>query len=216
MPTTPVVEQLTRRWVAAWANLRRLELGEVAGWPLVYVGSASRTTEIVCAEPDPGTWSALLGRVAAQPAAMLSVVSSHPETYVADLPGGLRLDRDDETLMLLDHSTVLRSSQVDVGRFHVDRDADADRLTLRLVSEGRVAAEGTAGLLGHDAVYDMVETSPKFRRQGLAGWVMCELSREMVTRGATTGLLAATPEGGRLYRRLGWTDVAPMRSLVGA
>jgi hypothetical protein len=216
VPTSPVVEQLTRRWVAAWADLRRLEVGKVAGWPLVHVGSVSRATEIVCAEPDARTWAALLEEVVGSRTAMLSVVAAHPESYVAHLPAGVRVDRDDETLMLHDHSTVPGSSEVDVSGYRVDRDGDADRLTIRLVREGRVAAEGTAGILGRDAVYDMVETTPAFRRQGLAGWVVRELSREMVVRGASTGLLVATADGARLYRGLGWTDVAPMRSLMGA
>ena len=209
-------EELTRRWVAAWAHTRRQALGEVAGWPLVYVGSASRTTEIVCAEPDRDTWATLLSRVAGQPAAMLSVVSARPERYVADLPAGIRVDRDDETLMLLHQGTVMAPLEVDVRSYDVDREDDGDRLTIRLVTDGRVAAEGTAGLLGQDAAFDMVETTPAYRHRGLASWVMHELSRTMTARGAGTGLLVATAEGAGLYRGLGWADVAPSRSLRGS
>jgi GNAT superfamily N-acetyltransferase len=208
-------EVLTRRWVAAWAHVRGLEVGEVAGWPLVYVGSASRATEIVCAEPAPATWATLTAMVAGRPTATLSVVSSAPEGYVAALPVGVRVDRDDETLMSLDHRADVARSGVDVSGYDIDREDDGDRVTVRLVTDGRVAAEGTAGLLGRDAVYDMVETTPAYRRRGLAGWVMADLTTTMGERGAGTGLLVATPAGARLYRRLGWGDVAPFWMLRG-
>ncbi len=207
------VEDLTRRWAAAWARTRCVELGEVAGWPKVYVAAASRATEIVCAEPDRATWLSLVGQVKDDPTAMLSVVSHLREEYV--VPPGARLDRDDETLMVLRHEAQLLSSAVDLTGFDVDRVDDGDRLTVRLVAEGRVVTEGTLGMVGRDAGYDMVETLPAYRRRGLAGWVMTELGRAATERGAGTGLLVATAEGAGLYRSLGWTEVAPMRSVRG-
>lgn len=211
------IEALTRRWAAGWAHTRGLETGEVAGWPLLYVGSASRATEIVCAEPDEGTWTALLERLVGEPGTMLSVVSVRPGRYLEKLPAGVRVDRDDQTLMLRRHGTFGRPSPqvVDVTEYRIDREDDGDRTRIQLVSGDRVAAEGTVGLFGRDCVYDMVETTPGFRRRGLAGWVMNELAREVTRRGATTGLLAATAEGAGLYRTLGWSDVALIRSLRG-
>ena len=182
---------------------------------MVYVGSASRATEIVCADPDQGTWATLLEHVSSDPTAMLTVVSRRPERYAADLPPGVRVDRDDETLMSLRAVTPVAPRRIEPTGYDLDREDDGERVTIRLVSDGRVAAEGTAGLLADGAVYDMVETTPGFRRRGLAGWVMTELGRTMAERGATTALLVATAEGRALYRSLGWVDVAPVRSLVG-
>ncbi len=207
------VEDLTRRWAAAWARTRCVELGEVAGWPKVYVAAASRATEIVCAEPGRATWLALVGQVKDDPTAMLSVVSHLREEYA--VPPGVRIDRDDETLMALRHEARPLSTAVDLTGFDVDRVDDGDRLTVRLVAEGRVVTEGTLGVVGRDAGYDMVETLPAYRRRGLAGWVMTELGRAATERGARTGLLVATAEGAGLYRSLGWTEVAPMRSVRG-
>lgn len=209
------VEHLTRRWVAAWAQVRALEVGDVAGWPVVHVAAASRATEIVCAEPDRATWATLLEQIAGEPTAMLSVISLRPEVYLADLPPGVRVDRDDETLMWHDRTRETVVGAVDVTGYAIERDDDGERVTIRLVTDDRVAAEGTAGLLGRDAVYDMVETTPAFRRRGLGGWLMTELGRTMADRGARTGLLVATAEGARLYRSLGWRDVAPVRSVMG-
>ncbi|MDQ6641130.1 MAG: hypothetical protein M3Y66_01360, partial [Actinomycetota bacterium] len=206
-----------RRWAAAWARVRDIGTGEVAGWPLLYVESASRATEIVCAEPDRSTWVALLRHVAGDPVAMLTAASVKPQQYVAELPEGVRVDRDDESLMMLDHGggPERRIGEVDVTGFDIDPDDQGDKMTIRLVRDGRVAAEGSVGLHGADAAYDMVETARMFRRHGLASWVMIELSRVATARGVSTGLLVATAEGAGLYRSLGWTHVAPMRSVMG-
>ncbi|MGI9157894.1 MAG: GNAT family N-acetyltransferase [Marmoricola sp.] len=208
------VENLTRRWVAAWAHTRGLEVGEVAGWPKVYVASASRATEIVCADPDGATWAALLDQVRDDPSAMLSVVSRLRDEY--DVPPDVRIDRDDETLMVLHPETRRWERDVDLDGLDVDHERDGDRITIRLVAEERVVAEGTVGLLGPDAAYDMVETLLACRRRGLASWVMTELGRAAAQRGASTGLLAATEDGAALYRSLGWVDVAPVRSVTGS
>lgn len=213
---TETLGDLTRRWFAAWTHTKGLKTGHVAGWPLAYVGSASRTTEIVCAEPDRDTWGTLLQQVVGDPTAMLTVMSAEPGAYVAGLPSGVRIDRDDETLMRLILTTGrMPTRATDVSEFDIDRDEDDCRVVLRLVGDGRIAAEGTAGILGQDAVFDAVETTPAFRGRGLAGWVMAELGRAVSERGATEGLLVATAAGAGLYRSLGWAGVTPMRSLTG-
>lgn len=207
------VEDLSRRWVAAWAHTRGLEVGEVAGWPKVYVAAASRATEIVCAEPEKATWATLLDQVRSDPSAMLSVLSHTRDEY--DVPPGVRVDRDDETLMVLRPENRGQERDVDLDGLDVDHERDGDRITIRLVAEERVVAEGTVGLLGPDAAYDMVETLPAHRRRGLASWVMTELDRAAAQRGADTGLLVATEEGAALYRSCGWMEVVPMRSVTG-
>ncbi len=78
-----------------------------------------------------------------------------------------------------------------------------------------MAAEGTVGVLGTDAVFDAVETSPTFRRSGLGRHVMGALTTWSVDHGATTGLLAASADGVGLYSALGWDRCLAMWSLMG-
>ena len=104
-----------------------------------------------------------------------------------------------------------------VPAYDVQREEEGDqRLVVRLVRDERVAAEGYVAVRGHDAVFDRIETTPEFRRQGLAGWVMRDLAGYAVGQGATTGLLTASASGAALYTSLGWERVAPVRSLMGS
>lgn len=52
--------------------------------------------------------------------------------------------------------------------------------------------------------------APGHRRRGLGTVVMAALATRAVERGARTGLLMATVEGGHLYRKLNWSPAATM------
>ena len=93
---------------------------------------------------------------------------------------------------------------------------DGPRAVYSLDDGERVAAEGTVGVLGTDAVFDAVETSPGHRRLGLGRHVMSALTAWAVDQGATTGLLAASADGAGLYGSLGWDTTLEMWSLMGA
>jgi GNAT superfamily N-acetyltransferase len=80
--------------------------------------------------------------------------------------------------------------------------------------EGNVAARGMAAIVGEDAVMHDIHTDPAHRRRGLGSVVMTLLSRRAMGRGATTGLLMATPDGGYLYTKLGWSTEATMITAV--
>ncbi|CCH16947.1 GNAT family N-acetyltransferase [Micromonospora lupini] len=73
---------------------------------------------------------------------------------------------------------------------------------------GEVAARGTMGLAGTDAVADRIETMPAHRRKGLASAVMSALVRSAIEEGVEQGILIASEDGQRLYRTLGWQPVA--------
>lgn len=209
-----VALDLGLRWVAAWSHARDKSVAQVDGWPLVHVQEASRDTELVCVNPVPEVFGNLMRHVDGEPRAMLTVMAADIRPYVSlPLSAGLRVDRDDETLM----STTLRAT----GPEPADPDLrarweiDDHRAAYVLESDGRVAAEGTVGILGLDAVFDAIETSPAFQRRGLARHVMAELTACAVGAGAVTGLLAATGEGRRLYEALGWAPALQMWSLMG-
>ncbi len=192
-------------------------MGSVEGWPIAHVRSASRAWEIVCAEPDQEAWGTLLDDIVGDRTAMLTLVAADPAPYLAQVRAPVRVDRDDESLMTRDLRNSQGMREIDLRTLGIERLPEPDgRLVLRLVTDGSVAAEGHVGVLGDDAVFDRVETTPRFRRRGLARWVMAELTAFAVEQGATTGLLCASAEGAALYGALGWEHVAPVRSLMGA
>jgi len=209
-----VLEEVTRRWVSGWAHSRAISVGTVAGWPIAHVRTVSRAWEIICAEPDQETWEVLLDDIAGDRTAMLTVVAADPAPYLAQVHPPVRVERDDEWLM---RRGLAAGGDAPVPAYDVEREEEGDqRVVVRLVRDERVAAEGYVAVRGQDAVFDRIETTPGFRRQGLATWVMGELTGYAVGQGATTGLLTASAEGAALYTSLGWERVAPVRSLMGS
>ncbi len=210
----PDAAELTQRWITAWVHVRNLEVSEVDGWPLVHTRSRTRESELICTDPGPEAFGALMRRIEGDTRAMLTVVAEDIEPYASLwLPRSVRVDRDDETLMTVElkpcaipaHDSALRSRW----------DVRGNSVTLRLESDGRVAAEGTIGVLDDVAVFDAIETSQQFRRRGLGRCVVSMLTSYALDHDATTGILAATNQGRLLYESLGWHVALQMRSLMG-
>jgi GNAT superfamily N-acetyltransferase len=184
------------------------------GWPLVHVSSPSRETELVCVDPGVEAWQGLTSHVAGDPRAMLTVVADDVGRYLtAPRRAGVRVDRDDETLM------SARLDEVPVPPLPVDLtfrwDVDDHRTTYTLESGDAVAASGTVGVLGRVATFDAVETMPDFQRRGLGRHVMAALTTQAHGRGATHGVLAASAPGRALYTTLGWQPRLEMLSVMG-
>ncbi len=210
----PDVAPLTQRWIAAWVHARGIEVTRLDGWPLVHTRSRTRESELICTDPGPQAFAGLMKHVADDARAMLTVVTPDRAPYAAlALPSGVRIDRDDETLMT---STLVQTSISHDRGFVARWDVGDDSVTLRLEHDGAVAAEGTVGVLGEDAVFDAIETSPRFRRRGLGACVMSMLTSYALDHGATYGLLAATAQGRAMYESLGWDVSLEMLSLMGA
>ncbi|GAB3992058.1 GNAT family N-acetyltransferase [Nocardioides marmoraquaticus] len=77
--------------------------------------------------------------------------------------------------------------------------------------DGSLAASGQAGLTGDGAVVaDRILTEADHRRRRLGSAVMGALVSAAADRGATDGLLVASPQGRALYATLGWERVADL------
>jgi GNAT superfamily N-acetyltransferase len=205
--------ELVMRWVRAWAHVRGLRVEQVDGWPLVHVRGPSRDTEIVCVDPGRAVFEQLARHTAHDPREMLTVFGRDLSAYHAPpLPPGLRIDRDYEVLM----TTTLATSPTPLPNGFAARwEIDDTRAAYSLDDGARVAAEGMVGVLGSDAVFDRVETSPAHRRRGLGHHVMGALTAWAVDQGAAEGLLTASVDGAGLYTALGWDTNLAMWSLMG-
>jgi GNAT superfamily N-acetyltransferase len=71
-----------------------------------------------------------------------------------------------------------------------------------------------AAIVGADAIMHDIRTDPAHRRRGLGSVVMASLSSRARRRGAATGLLMATPEGGYLYTKSSWLTEATMLTAI--
>jgi GNAT superfamily N-acetyltransferase len=207
--------ELVERWIATWAHARGLETSTVDGWPLVHVRSRTRETELICIDPGPASFAELFQHVAGDARGMLTVIASDASPYKAlVLPQGVRVDRDDETLM----TTTFAPTDAPAldPEFTAWWDIDEHRARYVLESGERVAAEGTIGILGDDATFDAVETTPAFQRRGLGRHVMATLTAYALESGVSRGVLAASAQGRLLYESLGWNPAYEMLSLMGA
>ena len=210
----PDATELPQRWIAAWVHVRGLEVSQLDGWPLVHTRSVTRESELICSDPGPGAFSELMRHIDGDPRAMLTVVAEDVQPYAAlELPPGVCVDRHDETLM----SVVLTPMDVPApdSEFTSRWDIQGNSVKLSLAANGRVAAEGTVGVLGKEAVYDAIETMPGFQRRGLGRCVVSMLTSYALDHGAKHGVLAATSQGRMLYESLGWEVSLGMRSLMG-
>ena len=213
--TVSTAHELIDRWIITWAHARGLETSIVDGWPLVHVRSRTRETELICIDPGLDAFAALVHHVDGDPRAMLTVIADDASPYAGlALPPGVRVDRDDETLMATTFSPIV-APPLD-PRFTPRWDIEDHRARYVVEAGERVAAEGTVGILGEDATFDAVETTPAFQRRGLGRHVMATLTAYALEQGATRGVLAASARGRLLYESLGWEAASDMFSLMGA
>lgn len=207
--------ELIETWITTWAHARGLEVSTIDGWPLVHVRSRTRETELICIDPGPEAFADLFEHIDGDERAMLTVIGDDVSPYTAlTLPPGVRVDRDDETLMATTFAPI-EVPAVD-PQFTARWDIDDHRARYVLESGERVAAEGTIGILGADATFDAVETTPAFQRRGLGRHVMATLTAYARESGARQGVLAASAQGRMLYESLGWDPAYEMLSLMGA
>jgi len=80
--------------------------------------------------------------------------------------------------------------------------------------DGALAASGNCGLGGAYGTFDKIVTDEVHRRRGLGSVIMQALTTAALARGATDGILIATPDGQALYRALGWSDVGEVVSVI--
>ncbi|MCW2768608.1 MAG: hypothetical protein JWR27_41 [Aeromicrobium sp.] len=214
MALDTTAHRITAEWLDTWMHVRSLTATEVDGWPLVHVGSRTRETELVCVDPGVAAFRDLLPSLAGNPRGMLTVLAEDVGHYrIAPLPPGVRVDRDDETLM----TTVLQDGPLPPleDDFTFRWDVDGNVVTYTVECGDAVAAGGTVGVLGSVATFDAVETTPRFQRRGLGRHVMAVLTGQAMGRGAERGVLAASAPGRALYRSLGWDPTLEMLSLMG-
>ncbi|KAA1399801.1 GNAT family N-acetyltransferase [Aeromicrobium ginsengisoli] len=213
--TVGTEHELIDRWIITWAHARGLETSTVDGWPLVHVRSRTRETELICTDPGLEAFAELFTHIEGDERAMLTVIADDASPYAElALPPGVRVDRDDETLM----ATTFRPIEVPPleSRFTSRWDIEDHRARYFVEAGDRVAAEGTIGILGEDATFDAVETTPAFQRRGLGRHVMATLTAYALESGARRGVLAASAQGRLLYESLGWDAELDMLSLMGA
>ncbi|WP_328333293.1 GNAT family N-acetyltransferase [Kribbella sp. NBC_00382] len=144
----------------------------------------------------------------------LTVTTNQPQATAAVLEqAGLKLL--DEPCLLMTIDLTEHPDKAAPPEYRLETSSDGPLEYAKVIdTQGNVAARGMAAIVGQDAVLHDIHTDPAHRRRGLGSVVMSMLSRRATDRGAATGLLMATTDGGYLYTNLGWSTEATMITAV--
>jgi GNAT superfamily N-acetyltransferase len=210
------LRNLILRWQHGWGVARLLPVAEDVGGGLrVRSMQPGRDIEYVAldADDDLASLTRLAGLVAGEESVTwLTVPTTDPARAAAALAdAGLILLKRSELMMtagLREHPRHLPAAPYRLLT-QVDSHRGARVVTATVRHEsGEVAARGTMGLSGTDAIADQIETLPAHRRKGLASVIMSALAGAALEAGAEHGILIASEDGQRLYTTLGWQPVA--------
>ncbi|MGA4837931.1 GNAT family N-acetyltransferase [Streptomyces sp. G45] len=205
-----MIPELVRTWAAGWAVSRRTPQPVDRPWGVyIEVGTAEQVGRHVLPH---ATESAV--RSAAESARVPRTwlhVPEPRETVGPWLPAGWLIDEEDcGHLMAVD----LMATDPVAPEGYTTSVETRDGVTFVRVRDaaGAVVAQGQMAVLGEATVMDRVVTEEAHRHRGLGSHVMRTLASEALARGATLGVLGATPDGRALYETLGWKTHAPLTS----
>lgn len=210
------MDELVRRWAHGWTLCRGLAapLDRPAALE-VTLGLPGRDREVFALTDDTETVNDLaISTAKAATATWLTVTTNQPTAKAAVLEqAGLKLL--DEPCLLMTIDLAKHPARTAPPEYRLETTSDGPLEYAKVIdAQGNVAAHGMAAIVGQDAVLHDIQTAPAHRRRGLGSAVMSLLSRRATNRGAATGLLMATTDGGYLYPKLGWSTEATMITAV--
>ncbi|MDQ3155361.1 MAG: GNAT family N-acetyltransferase [Actinomycetota bacterium] len=194
------MKNLAMRWLEGWSAATGHPWTDESGLVRIEALMASRRFEYLLIEPNDEEFGNITALIGGDSRDVFTVFTNKPAHYLVP-HSGLVVDRDDEALMTL--SLSLAEALVPEG-FELHWEDQGDRVSLQIVHRDELAAGGTLALVGHDAIFDRIETMPRYQRRGLGRFVMSALTNWAIDHGADLGILAASADGQALYATLGW------------
>ncbi|GAA3578129.1 GNAT family N-acetyltransferase [Kribbella ginsengisoli] len=209
------MDELVRRWARGWVLCRGVGAALERDFALeVRLGLPGRERELFALTDDAEIVNELAVRTAKSSDTWLTVTTGQPAAKAAVLEqAGLRLL--DEPCLLMTIELRKHPDTTAPPGYGLETTSDGPLEYVKVKDgQGNVAARGMAAVVGDDAVLHDIQTDPAHRRRGLGSVVMNLLSARATDRGAATGLLMATTDGGYLYPKLGWSTEATMITAV--
>ncbi|WP_336212023.1 GNAT family N-acetyltransferase [Nonomuraea sp. LPB2021202275-12-8] len=201
---------MVRAWVDGWVVSRRTVPPVPEPWGFrVDVGLPGHMTRHILPAPTPALIQQLTATITA-PGTWLKLCA--PAELIAPwLPPTWSIEPP-EFMMT---APLTRERAEPPAGYTVAVTTRSDVTVARLLTQaGEIAARGQLAVAGREAVVDQVETAPAHRRRGLGAVIIRTLAGAAVSRGATTGVLVATPAGRALYESLGWRLLSPVTAAV--
>jgi GNAT superfamily N-acetyltransferase len=198
-------------WLEGWAKSRGVPPPVEDGVAFrVDVGQADQRARLVF--PELGPTVGERARAIEEPFVFLKVCAPL-EAVRPMLPSRWTLQAPSFMMTRPTRTPVLTRPLAEGYRLEVEEAEAAARVAIT-APDGALAAKGRLAVVGSSAVYDQIVTDAAHRRRGLGRQVMAALDDVGRRRGASEGLLVATPEGRVLYEAIGWRHYSPYVSAV--
>ena len=208
--------ELFSTWLTGWSTCRGYEPHDDGSTTSVVHTDRDKETEHFLYEPSTELFLKIAEETKADPTRTLSVVTSRLQELIgAADPLGMRILDRKQSLMSADmQAQDVEDPRLPDDGYSFERQREAGCQYVSVSFDGEHAAHGSAAVVGDYAVFDRIVTEDKFRRRGLATFVMRALIAGALEEDVRTGLLLTTAEGRALYEFLGWehlTDVFVIR-----
>lgn len=201
------LQQALNRWQRGWSAARGwTDVHRVDDVTVVRIGEPERRVEYVATGEHAGAAVHLALTDCNPPGTSWLTITGTPDRVAAGL-GPLEVVR---TEWLMTVPLAEQESYPVPPPYSLELSATPSVVEAQVYGYGEIAATGRMAVLHTGAVADMIQTDPAHRRRGLARAVMTALAHAARYRSATTAYLAASSEGRRLYRSLGWTTLTPL------
>ena len=217
-------ERLPRDFIhinfTSWASVREYSTETEAGCLVVVRHGSEDMRETVAVEPDAILFATLAQLLAEPTLRMLTIITTvdNPDAvYKAlALTHGVKYIGNGGKIMAADlapsadttPSTLSEEKLAAIDPlFKTQTEEKQGCVSFKVMSGERAVSSGQATVKDGIATFDGIFTEMDFQRRGLATIVMHYLVQWAVARGASIGLLNASPFGQKLYHKLGWVAV---------
>ncbi|MGZ5406425.1 MAG: GNAT family N-acetyltransferase [Aeromicrobium sp.] len=194
------MKNLAMRWLEGWSAATGHPWTNENGVVRIEALMGSRRFEYLLVEPNVEEFGAITALIGGDSRDVLTVFTKKPDYYLVPHTG-LVVDRDDEALIT---SSLARTRPTAPEGYELNWDIEGNRVSLQVLHGDELAAGGILALIGRDAIFDRIETMPRYQRRGLGRFVMQTLTNWAVDNGAELGIIAASADGQALYTDMGW------------
>ncbi|MHA7189065.1 GNAT family N-acetyltransferase [Arthrobacter sp. MDT2-16] len=202
--------ELLRTWITGWSACRGYEPHDDGRTTSVLLTDQQNRTEHFLFEPTDELLLDVASELRQDPLRVLTVVTNRMQALIdATAPLGTRVTDRQQSLMRVDmDGQDVEDPRPPGDGFALERTREGSCRRVTVHADGVLAARGSVSVVGEYAVYDRIVTEERFRRRGLASYVMRDLTAAVMEDDVTSGLLMASADGRALYEFLGWQHLA--------
>ncbi|WP_261512441.1 GNAT family N-acetyltransferase [Chryseobacterium paludis] len=203
---------IIEKWLQGWSLSRQLPqpVKYKSGFT-VDVNTPMQKKRYVFSEPNDDFLQ--LAELVDEPWVFLKVSSAF-ETFKDKIPSKWQMQGDQYMMSCFHPMTVLHYDLPADYRLEYDQYNSTYVIKIITKDGGEQAAIGRVAIVDDLAVYDQIITDQNHRRKGLASFLMKELEKIALSKGAYNNFLVATVEGKSLYESLGWELYSLYTSIV--